>query len=479
MLKKYKILLVAIVLTAGGIMLVLGIWLFGSYRGHKQFYLGYTDRELFDVTQDFYQENQQDIDRENQVQRISRLERMTRHLQARYPQINADTVQQILRHQYFNRSTTDNDSLLTQDEKGRARTKRSRHFISSYMFKSIVWTNEVVDSLESRLASAMKIKNRYSPFQLHLVALPNKTDRSKEFYIQRFRDSKTRPILVDPSKNLFLEVDFEDPSAYLLRSIGWQLFFSLVLTLALWGTFFGLLSTIRKQRQLARLRKAFVNNMTHELKTPVSTVMAAIESIQRYGAQDDKEKMDRYLNLSRLELDHLSNMIEKVLQVDIAETNGVQLEKAGFDFDLLIQECTENAQLFSKKKTHITVEKQGDSFRILGDQAHLKNVINNLLDNAIKYAEEPVHIHVLLTESDDLITAQFNDNGIGIPQQYLPGIFDLFFRVPSGNIHNVKGFGLGLAYVRQIVNQHQGRITVQSEEGAGSIFTITLPKEVQ
>ncbi|MGO1596671.1 MAG: hypothetical protein ACTHW8_08680, partial [Sphingobacterium sp.] len=185
MLKKYKILLAAIVLTAGGIMLVLGIWLFGSYRGHKQFYLGYTDRELFDVTQDFYQENQQDIDRENQVQRISRLERMTRHLQARYPQINEDTVQQILRHQYFNRSTTDNDSLRTEEEKGRARTKRSRHFISSYMFKSIVWTNEVVDSLESRLASAMKIKNRYSPFQLHLVALPNKTDRSKEFYIQR------------------------------------------------------------------------------------------------------------------------------------------------------------------------------------------------------------------------------------------------------------------------------------------------------
>lgn len=468
MLKKYKILLVAIILTAGGIMLVLGIWLYSSYRGHKQFFLGYAERELFDVAQDFYQDNQERIEEENQIQRTSRLARMSEHLQARYPQLDKDTVREILKQQYFGRSTS-GDSMPKNG-------KHNRHLVSSYAFKSIVWSQETVDSLERRLAQAMKAKHRFSPFQLRLIKLPEDSSRSRAFYIQRFADSKTRPIAVDPPKDLFLEIDFENPSAVLIKSIGWQLFFSLVLTAALWGTFFALLITIRKQRQLAQLRKAFVNNMTHELKTPVSTVMAAIESIQRYGAQNDKDKMNRYLNLSRLELDHLSNMIERVLQADVAESNGVQLQAHWFDFADLVEECGENARLFSKKPIHLTVTKQGESFRIYGDPAHLKNVINNLLDNAIKYSHEPVKIQLSVIQDTHTVTLRVKDNGVGIPPSYLPGIFDLFFRVPSGNIHNVKGFGLGLAYVRQIVNEHQGQIDVQSKEGSGSIFAITLPK---
>ncbi|MGX1751992.1 sensor histidine kinase [Sphingobacterium sp. NPDC055346] len=474
MLKKYKILLASIVLTIAGIIVVLGFWLFGSYFGHKQFFLGMTEHELFDVVQDFYSENEEQIQKENQNQRKDRIDRLSIAFKEKYPQINVDTIKSIFENQNFNRK---NDRQNVSDSTGNSKSKMSRHFISSYVVRTINWNEATIDSLQIRLEKSLRERDMYSPFILQISNLPNEEERNKEFYHQRYKESKSRPIVIDQSENLYLEVDYINPTVYLLKQIGWQLFFSLILIIALIGTFWTLLVTIRKQNQLAKMRKAFVNNMTHELKTPVSTVMAAIESIQRYGAKDDKERMNRYLSISRQELEHLSDMIERVLQVDVAETNGVLLEKTWFDLDNLIDESMENAKLFAKKEVDIQKTITGDSFQILADQAHIKNVINNLLDNAIKYAGDQVKINIALSENGDRYTLSIQDNGIGIPKAYQKGVFDLFFRVPSGNIHNVKGFGLGLAYVKQIVQQHQGTIDLSSEEAVGSTFVIDLPKQ--
>lgn len=474
MLKKYKILLASIVLTIAGIIVVLGFWLFGSYFGHKQFFLGMTEHELFDVVQDFYSENEEQIQKENQNQRKDRIDRLSIAFKEKYPQINVDTIKSIFENQNFNRK---NDRQNGSDSTGNSKSKMSRHFISSYVVRTINWNEATIDSLQIRLEKSLRERDMYSPFILQISNLPNEEERNKEFYHQRYKESKSRPIVIDQSENLYLEVDYVNPTVYLLKQIGWQLFFSLILIIALIGTFWTLLVTIRKQNQLAKMRKAFVNNMTHELKTPVSTVMAAIESIQRYGAKDDKERMNRYLSISRQELEHLSDMIERVLQVDVAETNGVLLEKTWFDLDNLIDESMENAKLFAKKEVDIQKTITGDSFQIFADQAHIKNVINNLLDNAIKYAGDQVKINIALSENGDRYTLSIQDNGIGIPKAYQKGVFDLFFRVPSGNIHNVKGFGLGLAYVKQIVQQHQGTIDLSSEEAVGSTFVIDLPKQ--
>lgn len=474
MLKKYKILLASIVLTIAGIIVVLGFWLFGSYFGHKQFFLGMTEHELFDVVQDFYSENEEQIQKENQNQRKDRIDRLSIAFKEKYPQINVDTIKSIFENQNFNRK---NDRQNGSDSTGNSKSKMSRHFISSYVVRTINWNEATIDSLQIRLEKSLRERDMYSPFILQISNLPNEEERNKEFYHQRYKESKSRPIVIDQSENLYLEVDYVNPTVYLLKQIGWQLFFSLILIIALIGTFWTLLVTIRKQNQLAKMRKAFVNNMTHELKTPVSTVMAAIESIQRYGAKDDKERMNRYLSISRQELEHLSDMIERVLQVDVAETNGVLLEKTWFDLDNLIDESMENAKLFAKKEVDIQKTITGDSFQIFADQAHIKNVINNLLDNAIKYAGDQVRINIALSENGDRYTLSIQDNGIGIPKAYQKGVFDLFFRVPSGNIHNVKGFGLGLAYVKQIVQQHQGTIDLSSEEAVGSTFVIDLPKQ--
>ncbi|WP_254526620.1 MULTISPECIES: sensor histidine kinase KdpD [unclassified Sphingobacterium] len=474
MLKKYKILLASIVLTIAGIIVVLGFWLFGSYFGHKQFFLGMTEHELFDVVQDFYSENEEQIQKENQNQRKDRIDRLSIAFKEKYPQINVDTIKSIFENQNFNRK---NDRQNGSDSTGNSKSKMSRHFISSYVVRTINWNEATIDSLQIRLEKSLRERDMYSPFILQISNLPNEEERNKEFYHQRYKESKSRPIVIDQSENLYLEVDYINPTVYLLKQIGWQLFFSLMLIIALIGTFWTLLVTIRKQNQLAKMRKAFVNNMTHELKTPVSTVMAAIESLQRYGAKDDKERMNRYLSISRQELEHLSDMIERVLQVDVAETNGVLLEKTWFDLDNLIDESMENAKLFAKKEVDIQKTLTGDSFQIFADQAHIKNVINNLLDNAIKYAGDQVKINIALSENGDRYTLSIQDNGIGIPKAYQKGVFDLFFRVPSGNIHNVKGFGLGLAYVKQIVQQHQGTIDLSSEEAVGSTFVIDLPKQ--
>ncbi len=474
MLKKYKILLASIVLTIAGIIVVLGFWLFGSYFGHKQFFLGMTEHELFDVVQDFYNENEEQIQKENQNQRKDRIDRLSIAFKEKYPQINVDTIKSIFENQNFNRK---NDRQNVTDSTGNSKNKMSRHFISSYVVRTINWNEATIDSLQIRLEKSLRERDMYSPFVLQISNLPNEEERNKEFYHQRYKESKSRPIVIDQSENLYLEVDFINPTVYLLKQIGWQLLFSLILIIALIGTFWTLLFTIRKQNQLAMMRKAFVNNMTHELKTPVSTVMAAIESIQRYGAKDDKERMNRYLSISRQELEHLSDMIERVLQVDVAETNGVLLEKTWFDLESLIDESMENAKLFAKKEVDIQKTISGNSFQIFADQAHIKNVISNLLDNAIKYAGDQVKINIALSENGDRYKLSIQDNGIGIPKAYQKGVFDLFFRVPSGDVHNVKGFGLGLAYVKQIVQQHQGTIDLSSEESVGSTFVIDLPKE--
>lgn len=461
-------------LTIAGIIVVLGFWLFGSYFGHKQFFLGMTEHELFDVVQDFYNENEEQIQKENQNQRKDRIDRLSIAFKEKYPQINVDTIKSIFENQNFNRK---NDRQNVTDSTGNSKNKMSRHFISSYVVRTINWNEATIDSLQIRLEKSLRERDMYSPFVLQISNLPNEEERNKEFYHQRYKESKSRPIVIDQSENLYLEVDFINPTVYLLKQIGWQLLFSLILIIALIGTFWTLLVTIRKQNQLAMMRKAFVNNMTHELKTPVSTVMAAIESIQRYGAKDDKERMNRYLSISRQELEHLSDMIERVLQVDVAETNGVLLEKSWFDLESLIDESMENAKLFAKKEVDIQKTTSGNSFQIFADQAHIKNVISNLLDNAIKYAGDQVKINIELSENGDRYKLSIQDNGIGIPKAYQKGVFDLFFRVPSGNVHNVKGFGLGLAYVKQIVQQHQGTIDLSSEESVGSTFVIDLPKE--
>jgi len=186
--------------------------------------------------------------------------------------------------------------------------------------------------------------------------------------------------------------------------------------------------------------------------------------------------MDKYLEVSKQELEHLSGLIERVLQMDFDETNGLRLVKKDFDLASVIDFCIETAKMGAQKPVAVDFRRPTAPVTIHADEAHIKNVISNLLDNAIKYSGTEAEITIALQMVGDQVEISVEDRGKGIVKAHQKNIFDMFYRVTEGNIHEVKGFGLGLAYVRQVVRQHGGRVEVDSRPGNGSRFTVRIPR---
>lgn len=264
------------------------------------------------------------------------------------------------------------------------------------------------------------------------------------------------------------------PTFYLLRRMGGLLAGSVLLLALTTGCFVLMLNTILRQKKLADVKNDFINNMTHELKTPLATVSAAVEAMQHFGALQDPQKTQTYLRISRQELHRLSELVEKVLHIAVEERQGLEINPELVQPAELVRELVQRQQLKAPKPVHFQVDIE-PSGAVPLDPLHISNVINNLIDNAIKYSREQVSIrlHGRRDETGWRLTVQ--DDGIGIPASYQDAIFDRFFRVPTGNLHPVKGFGLGLYYVRQVVERHGGHIAVRSEPNRGSEFSLWLP----
>ena len=268
---------------------------------------------------------------------------------------------------------------------------------------------------------------------------------------------------------------------YLLKQITQPILFSILLLGITVLSFALLYRNLLKQQRLATLKNEFISNITHELKTPIATVGVAIEALRNFGAAQSPEKTKEYLDISATELQRLGLMVDKVLKISMLEKRKIELKKENFDIRELVQEVMNSMKLqFEKYEAKVNMILQGDSFIIEADRLHISSVIYNLLDNALKYSKENPVIDVYLSSlPNEIIELKVSDNGTGITKEYQSKVFDKFFRVPAGNMHNVKGYGLGLSYVKEIVTAHIGYITVESEPGKGSTFTIKLPfKEV-
>lgn len=270
---------------------------------------------------------------------------------------------------------------------------------------------------------------------------------------------------------------FSNYQGYLLKKIIPQVLFSFFL-LAITGLAFGAIyRNLQQQRRLTELKNDFISNVTHELKTPIATVSVAIEALQNFGAAQNPELTKEYLEISKHELNRLTLLVDKVLKMSAFEQHGLSLSIESVNIADLVQEVLSSLKLqFEKYNAEISFSKIGQGFVISADKIHLTNVIYNLLDNALKYSENQPKIKIELQENDSEIQLLLSDKGIGIPSEYQDKIFEKFFRVPTGNTHDVKGYGLGLSYVASVIKQHQGTIEVKSEEQKGSVFTITLPK---
>jgi len=277
-------------------------------------------------------------------------------------------------------------------------------------------------------------------------------------------------------KDYFLTVYFPSQKNFLFKQAFLPLSASGLLMLIIIACFAYAIMVILRQKKTSEIKNDFINNMTHEFKTPIATVSLATEALQDDDIQSNKNFVDRYVKIIQEENKRLGAQVEKVLQIASLDKKDFELKFDETDVHEIIMGAKANIGLIIEKRGgNITYQFLADNPKIAADKVHLTNIINNLLDNANKYSPEPPEIHVRTENISTGINIKVTDKGIGMTNEATQKIFEKFYRVSTGNVHNVKGFGLGLAYVKNIVDMHQGEITVKSEVGKGSTFKVYLP----
>ncbi|WP_195664163.1 sensor histidine kinase [Bacteroides congonensis] len=249
---------------------------------------------------------------------------------------------------------------------------------------------------------------------------------------------------------------------------------SFIILLILGFSFWFLIRTLLRQKTLEEIKSDFTNNITHELKTPIAVAYAANDALLNFNQAEEKTKRDQYLRICQEQLQRLSSLVEQILSMSMERRKTFRLHPEEVNLKELIVSLVEQHQLKADKPVQITLEIEPETLTIVVDRTHFSNIISNLIDNAVKYSKERADITIRCRQTEQTVTISIADRGIGIPLDKQKHIFDKFYRVPTGNLHNVKGYGLGLFYVKSMVEKHGGTITVKSEPGKGSIFTITL-----
>ena len=275
----------------------------------------------------------------------------------------------------------------------------------------------------------------------------------------------------------YLNIYFPKQYGYLLKATGFTIIPTIILTALLIGIFAYTIMIIFRQKKLSMIKNDFINNMTHELKTPISTISLASQMLEDGTISNTPKTIEHISRVINQESKRLSFQVEKVLQMAVFNEGRLKFRFKEFDVNEMIRTVTGNFELRVKNKngtleTEITAEHP----EIKGDEVHITNVIFNLLDNAVKYSKENPEIKVKTENKKDFVVISVQDKGIGIPKEHLNQIFDRFYRVPTGNVHNVKGFGLGLSYVKKIVDSHNGDIKVESAVNKGTKFSILFPQ---
>jgi two-component system phosphate regulon sensor histidine kinase PhoR len=278
-----------------------------------------------------------------------------------------------------------------------------------------------------------------------------------------------------PSKNI-LKIYFPDSGAFIWQTMGLSLAGSGLLLLVMIGCFYFAVLTILRQKKLAIVKNDFINNMTHEFKTPITSISLATQLLQEELKPGKNESILRYLGIIKDENTRLGQQVERVLQTAQMEREEIALKRKNVDMAALIHQVVEiNGPLIESVNGTLQLSLGEHPAILVVDEVHISNVLNNLIDNAVKYSPTNPHIEIEVTEQGQGISIQVKDQGIGMPKEALSNIFDAFYRVPTGNVHNVKGFGLGLSYVKKIVEAHGGKVHVKSKLGEGSTFEIYLP----
>lgn len=275
---------------------------------------------------------------------------------------------------------------------------------------------------------------------------------------------------------MYLSVFFPDEGRYLLRTMWLLLTGSALLIAVIIFSFSYTVSTIYRQKHISEIKNDFINNMTHELKTPISTISLACQALADPDIKGRPGIVDNYVRVIGDENKRLAMVVENVLRTAVMDKGELKLKIQELDMHGIITKVSETMRLqVAQKGGEISLELNATEPSVEADQVHLTNVVFNLIDNALKYTENVPEIKVGTRNAENGVILFVEDNGIGISKENQKRIFEKLYRVPTGNVHNVKGFGLGLSYVQAIVEKHHGWVTVQSELGKGSRFEIFVP----
>jgi len=267
-----------------------------------------------------------------------------------------------------------------------------------------------------------------------------------------------------------------DQSTFIRKEIGGIFISSVFLILIVSFFFFKTSISLIREKRLSLRTTQFLNTITHEFKTPMTNISLAGKMLNKNAEKLSTEKISQYTSIILAENEKLKLQVEQILNMAALERGEVILSLSKVDVHKLIEERVKCLSVqFENKKDELIVDLTASEFIINGDPIHLSNVINNLIENALKYTPEHSKIEIRSTNKNGKLILEISDNGVGIPKEYHELIFKEYFRIPSGNIHDVKGFGLGLAYVKKVVDLHQGTITLDSKPGKGSTFRIAFP----
>ena len=330
-------------------------------------------------------------------------------------------------------------------------------------------------------ASELNKRQIRTPFELAIktstntfVASTIDSSKFERIPIKSSNETAAIPFLPNGER---LQAAFPDANLYLLRRMAWTLSITFLLIIICGCSFGFMLVSFFRQKRLSDIRNDFLNNMTHELKTPISSVSLAMELMQ--SEQASGRSKEEYITIAQHELKRLTMLVDKILKMAAFDRAEIRLSKERFEVEAWAQEVITNMKpLLESSSAMVSLKVSPEHLHIHGDKTHLTNVLQNLIDNAIKYNESPspsIRVEVLGNQQKTSIIVA--DNGKGIPGQYLSKVFDKFFRVPAGNRHDVKGYGLGLSYVKSVIDLHGGSVGVVSQEGVGSTFTIIIPQD--
>jgi two-component system phosphate regulon sensor histidine kinase PhoR len=337
----------------------------------------------------------------------------------------------------------------------------------------------MVDSL---LRNALADQGIYTPFRFAVLNKSRDTvlqasikghdaDFLKSSYVENI---SPKSVFMQPR---YLSLYFPNENIYSrLSESEFVVLSSIAIIIIIIGSFYYTISTIFKQKKLSEVKNDFINNMTHEFKTPISTISLASEVLSDDSIEKSKDTEHKYLQIIRNENKRLGGMVENILQAATLDKGELKLKIQETDVHQVIKDVLQslNLQIQNKHGEAIT-ELNAQRYSLFADRMHIGNIIYNLVDNALKYCNEAPRIIISTSSDQNGLTISVKDNGIGIKKDDQKKIFDTFYRVPTGNIHNVKGFGLGLSYVKAVVEKHSGHIEVNSEINKGSTFVVYLP----